>query len=688
MENEIPIENADNALISNWIWLDSKEYPDYQFSFQTKFCDNTDYQFAIIQFKKEYDIKNGLAEIRVSGDCRYRLFANEEFVGMGPTFSGGDWARNKDMPQRYLDCYHFHYTGNRLVLIAEVQLLPTLLCDMSSGHGGLYMEGSITDEDGNVSAICTDESWACRVLQEWKNDVLFNNTLSSKAWHASSIVKRKKPELSDIPSMSHKMISTDINGETDKIYTGIIFCRIETDELCEIKLTPYETEDLEDEAETIITSCNLSYYGFRIRSLGGIKVQIISGKAVIKDLSIISMSYPVTYRGKCITDDDNINSILSVSEHTLEICRQSIHIDSPRHMEPLGCTGDYYIESLMEYYTYDDFKLIRFDIIRTAHLIEDTSGIMFHTSYSLLWIMMTYEYILHTGDFSVLDEIRNSISVLLERFHSYENQDGIIDKAPNYMFVDWVEIGGFSMHHPPKALGQTILNALYFRALKTAAELLSSPIYNERANKLKKNFNDYFWDDARQIFISGLTDKTETNEWLPENPNHVFYTLHANIMVVACGICEGERGKKIVHSVLNDNTMTDYQPFFAQFVFEALWKTNLFEEYGLNILRRWIPMIKECSKGLSEGWTKPCDDYIFDHSHAWGGCPRYWVPKAILGLEIKKPGFKLIRIKPLNNFLNSAKIEFMTPYGEIKCTVSKGTIQTLSIPDEIECILE
>ena len=30
-----------------------------------------------------------------------------------------------------------------------------------------------------------------------------------------------------------------------------------------------------------------------------------------------------------------------------------------------------------------------------------------------------------------------------------------------YMFVDWIEIDGLSLHHPPKALGQTCLNLFY-----------------------------------------------------------------------------------------------------------------------------------------------------------------------------------------------------------------------------------
>ena len=54
-----------------------------------------------------------------------------------------------------------------------------------------------------------------------------------------------------------------------------------------------------------------------------------------------------------------------------------------------------------------------------------------------------------------------ALILLLERFERYIGENGIIEYPPDYMFVDWLAPDGISMHHPPKALGQTCLNMFY-----------------------------------------------------------------------------------------------------------------------------------------------------------------------------------------------------------------------------------
>ena len=72
------------------------------------------------------------------------------------------------------------------------------------------------------------------------------------------------------------------------------------------------------------------------------------------------------------------------------------------------------------------------------------------------------------------------------------------------MFVDWIYIDGISMHHPPKALGQTVLNAFYYNALINAADIYSfinkNDISYEMKNKAEKfriEFNEIFFDSEK-----------------------------------------------------------------------------------------------------------------------------------------------------------------------------------------------
>ena len=669
---------------AKWIWLPGTCAPEFRHTKHTVF-DKREVPFAIVQFRKTYSFSVPIQAVtlHVSGDCRYRLTANGNYLGMGPAFPGGDWARADAMPQRYYDTYAYSSRESSLCLCAEVQLCPTLLCDISDGTGGFFLNGDVLLSDGTHHLPVTDESWSCRIVSQWESDFLFHAEKEEQEWHLAEIIERPLPIPSEIPVCEHRIIPMDIHGEADKIYTGTICCDIETSSPCVLKLIPFETPDLEDTAEVISASSSLHYEGFRIRSVGGIRVEVLNGNPVVRNLAVRSTFYPGPIIGGCTTDDSRLNLVMKTCEHTLRICRQSIHLDSPRHMEPLGCTGDYYLDSLMEYFCFDDHRLTRFDLVRTARLLEVTEGIMFHTGYSLMWISMLKDYILYTGDTTVLSDTQNAIRILLKRFYSYENSDGLLENPPNYMFADWVEINGYSMHHPPKALGQSILNALYYQALQNASDLLKEPVYQQRAEKLKTAFTLAFWDENKKLFTSGKTGPTETNEWQPQNASEPVFTLHANAMAVACRICSGARAHQVIHTIMNDSTLPDYQPYFAHFIFQALWNTDLMDSYAIKLFSRWIPMVEACSKGLAEGWISPCDGYIFDHSHAWGGCPRYWLPRSLIGLEILEPGFRTIRLSPRLKKVANASVSIPTPHGLLSCEVHAGEIKITASPKEI-----
>ena len=673
---------------AEWIWLPEAHASKLQHTKHTVF-DEREVPFAVARFQKEFSFDAPIfqATLHVSGDCRFRLTVNSNYIGMGPAFPGGDWARTKPMPQRYYDTYTCNPADKKLILLAEVQLCPTMLCDISDGLGGFFLEGEILLTNGTRHLVGTDSSWLCCVCPQWKNDLFFDATAPEEEWHFAEVSDRLRPLPSEIPPCEQRIISLVDSGEAEMIYAGTVICDIESSDLCEVHLIPYETPDLEDEAEVIRTDTSLHYEGFRIRSIGGIRVEILKGHPVIHHLAVRAVSYPGPVIGQCVTDDRRLNLVMNTCEHTLKICRQSIHLDSPRHMEPLGCTGDYYLESLMEYYCFGDHRLTRFDIIRTARLLEATGGIMFHTGYSLMWLSMLKDYVLYTGDFPVVSAVKSAIRILLEKFHSYEDAEGLLDDPPNYMFADWVEIDSYSMHHPPKALGQAILNALYYRALRTASRLLEEPLYEQRAKRLKIVFSRFFWDAERSLFSSGKTGPTEVNEWLPQNASAPIFTLHANAMAVACGVVDGSVAVQVMRKILTDPTLPDYQPYFAHFVFQALWKTDLFEEFAMPLFQRWIPMVEHCSKGLAEGWITPCDGYVFDHSHAWGGSPRYWLPRALIGLDILEPGFKTIRLSPRLRTIADATVTVPTPFGLLVCKVCSGEIKVTAAPDEITVLL-
>lgn len=88
------------------------------------------------------------------------------------------------------------------------------------------------------------------------------------------------------------------------------------------------------------------------------------------------------------------------------------------------------------------------------------------------------------------------------------------------------------------------------------------------------------------------------------------------------------------------------------------------------------------------GRIAPEPTYCFDYSHAWGGTPLYSLPKALLGLEITKPGMKKIKLSPSLLGLSKARVELLTRFGKVVCEMEEGEKPQISNPKEINVILE
>ena len=169
--------------------------------------------------------------------------------------------------------------------------------------------------------------------------------------------------------------------------------------------------------------------------------------------------------------------------------------------------------------------------------------------------------------------------------------------------------------------------------------------------------------------------------YMPRNVEKRYYMKHSNILSVYFGVCEKKYQKSIIEKIMEDVCGGDIQPYFTHYLLEAVYNVDLCDKYTLAILEKWKQPVLECTKGLVEGFVKPEPTYSFDHSHAWGGTPLYSLPKALLGLEINKPGFSEITLKPSLLGLEKAKVELPTPNGVVVCELEKDREAVITYPE-------
>lgn len=719
-------ERTSNTFISQaqWIWLNEERFPQFQMCRRTASGNEQKDTFCVVELKKEFvlDRQAVAAQITLCADTKYLLFVNGHYVGQGPVSPGGDFESADVVPYIYTSSFSANLKKGKNVISALVQMSYSVLTEVSWGHGGFLAACDVVFEDGSSQAILSDSSWDIRIDPHFLSDDKYDQSQKELDWEKASPVKKVIWQVrpSEIPNLHEEFIRPcdyfvydeyrhliDIEenrvrvkagvpvtfiAKFDKIYSGYASFRAAGQKGVVISLKCQELigRDNSCPCKTIVLDGKTDYRCMRMDSIGYMQITVsnmMEEDVFLEDIGLHFICYPVLQEGHFHCNDSVLNKIYEVGKWTLQICRQSIHLDSPTHQEPLACTGDYYIESLMNYFTFGDPRLTRFDIVRTAHILRINDGRMFHTTYSLILIQMAMDYYRFTGDISLFREVIDAFHLLMRRFHSYMGDSGVLENAPNYMFVDWVEVDGFNMHHPPKALGQSCLNAFYYQALLEMKEICRilgdnkmSVLYSERAENLKEAFHRCFWVEEKGLYCDGMNTPQKGGRWLPDNTEKQYFSQHTNTLAALYHLCPKEMEEKLMVRVLEDKELTQAQPYFMHFVLDAIYSTNLFEKYGLSQIRRWKKLTDECDRGMKECWY----GFDCDFSHAWGATPTYQLPARLLGFEMIEPGFKKIKLSPNLYDLDYADISMPTPYGMIKVSMKKGQEPVLSIPEEIE----
>lgn len=698
---------------AKWIWLKRSEYPDVQKSTNI-FAENyKEFSCRFAEFEKEYVFESEVKKIvlEISADVKYFLYVNGRYVDVGPVLPGGDYGSSLPMPQRYYNTYELPVEGMHVRVYALVQTLPVVLCDMTQGRNGFICACKIFFADGTIETKYSDETWLCRLhtaalncntfdftrhFDEWKNAEVIPSVWNLFPSEIENLVEEKlcpQGEKSVVVQAGETGIS---HYELDKIYSGYYLFSVQADGEYQIDIYDYEKDAAaRDRRFSVKGNGTASYRSVALTSAGSFDIEIKNlgaSELTVNEVSFQFQHYPCFARGDFSCSDKKLNDLYALCGHSLKICRQSIELDSPKHQENMGCAGDYHISSLMNYYSDGDVRLSRFDIKRIANYLEMSDGYMFHTTYGLIWVEMVYAYYMHSGDTEILYYVKPALDKLLKRYAETTDENSLIVAPLNYMFVDWIEVDGYSMHHPPKALGQTVLNAFYYNALKIAATMYAIIDENmlskdclDRAEKLIKAFT-VFYDEEKGLYFDGLNDEYEEKEWLPKNTDKRYYSWHSNTLAVLYDLAPADKQQGIIEKMLNDESLISPQPYFMHYVLDAIYKVGLFEKYGMKQLDRWKYMT-EFGKGLVEGWIN-CESYGYDYSHVWAGTPMYQLPSKLSGIKILEAGFEKISLRPHLFGLQWAKIRIPTPKGVISIDLQQSREPVVKTPKGIVWILQ
>ena len=695
---------------NGWIWLPKDKYPCEQTTYFSSLERlNPDQKYIVCAFKRRYELgSKAKISIEVSADTSFLLLANGKSIMRGPAYSGGDFLDN-DKPR--VDYYsfkkEFSIEENYIELYALVRMTPYHLCEYSRGHGGFFLKGEAMLESGKKIVLQSDESWQASYQKSYtyptlfdasiKNDNFSNAEVTKDIWYARCAptppCTLNDAKIHNFTLDAGEAIKTRI--EYDRVFAA--YLKVNSTAKASVILRSFELEKITREHYLTVDESS-PYYSLELLSTGGFELEIKNESNCKSIVSVIleESYFPITTVAKTVVSDNELTELLDICAHTLKYAKQSHHLDSPLHCEPLACVGDYYIEMLMNIFAYGDTSLCEFDLERIAKTMENRDGRLFHTTYSLIFIKMVYECYMISGSISLLHNTRRALDLLLDRFETYIGENGLIETPPDYMFIDWLCPDGISTHHPPKALGQSCLCMFYYGGLISASKIYKVLGENDKsqnclakAENIKKAIFDNLYDKEQGLFFEGLNTETPKEllyQYMPQNVDKRYYRRHANILACYFGLVSENEARILLDKIYENDSLGEVQPYFMHFWLDAVYLNGLREKYTLPLLNGWRKAMKISKKGLPEGFYPPEPTYQFDYSHAWGGTPLYALPKAILGLEILECGFKKIKLTPSLLSLGFATVEIPTPYGLIKIQLEAGKELIVSAPKEITIV--
>ncbi|MHC1775480.1 MAG: alpha-L-rhamnosidase C-terminal domain-containing protein [Lentimicrobium sp.] len=694
-----------NTWAGDRIWLNQSKFYDYQET-QTDWKKNPGYkrQYKAL-FRKNFVLTKvpDQAFISITADIAFRLYINGTFIAQGPPDTGNDyfdgvpprhWFFNTHTVQRYL------IPGTNTIAV-EVFSHSREISETSSGRGMLICD---LDEGSNKNIVASDTSWKCNIDTSFAvNDGNYScnsnyeitgwidNSFDDSAWEYASV--NKTPEkgylvISKIPvpfryplepkrlwlpnnetaitDYSREVFNRELNNaeftlDYDRNITAYYGFEVIAHKNDTLKIYPYEKK-YASQNRALIFVCKEGINVFKAPFLSVfryLKVEVKSEKGLtIKGVHTDFSSYPVDHAGNFSCSDQSLTKLWDITRWTTQLCMNDMFYDSPKHQEPIACTGDYFIQSLINYYAFGDPWLTRQTLVKTALLLEKNNYDMFHTSYSLLWVQMLYQYYQYAGDIQLVKELLPHVNKLNQLFETYLDNDYLVSNAPDYMFMDWIKIDKFNAHHPPAVIGMGYMTAFYYKSLMDAADLNSLINNNsirdknlELANNIKMGMNEILWDSEKNLYKDGIPfrSKKENHYFFPMDTTITTYSPHVNALAVLYDIAPANQQSAILNFIVNQKT-TDLQPYFMFYVLSAADHTGQFNTTGSELLKKWENGINPETYTLKENWQDQTETgYGGDYSHAWGGSPLYFMSRNILGVKPGVPGYREIEIIPFIN---------------------------------------
>lgn len=320
-----------------------------------------------------------------------------------------------------------------------------------------------------------------------------------------------------------------------------------------------------------------------------------------------------------------LQRIYDVSVNTLKKCMHEHYEDCPWREQAMYAL-DSRNQMLCGYYAFKGYGYQKENLLFIAKGQREDGllSLCFPTGidipipfFSLVYLMQVRDYIEHSSDFSVLDELKPVLDKIISAFESKIDKSGLIPNFPYpyWNFYEWAEESNNeneitrSADEPYKLQYDLILNAMYVYVRKIYNSFYGADCDIEKTIQAIHNM---FYDADRIVYK--LSTTTESSSQL------------SNSMALLIGLGNKELSEKII----NDDSLIKVTLSMNTFYYDALLSVDKYR-YSDFIVE---DIKKKYGKMLSEGattfWETEKGWRDFDNAgslcHGWSAIPAYYLP--------------------------------------------------------------
>ncbi len=478
------------------------------------------------------------AQIRLTASCDYRLRVNGEFVAHGPCVAAHDFYR--------IDCYdllpYLHKGENIIAIEVAGYNSPSyyLLNQPSFLQAEVEINGAIVAATGKAfEAYALGQrvadvprfSFQRPYTEQYTLKADYLDWATNRRW-TPSLKAEKLVEQSEKALLARGVAYPDYRLHKAELVAKDLykfatnssgFLRAKVKVIKPTKLTLRFDEILGEDGRVmerrikwkpyIIYDLQAGEYqleAFEPYTMQYVEVFAEEGSVVVEEISMRDYCNSDCKRAKFESSNKDLNFIFEAARETYRQNALDIYMDCPSR-ERAGWLCDSYFTGRVEFALSGKSRIER-NFIENFLLPKEFKDIdkgmlpmcypadhwnhNYIPNWAMWFVLELEEYLERTGDRATIDLARTRIYELVEFFKPYINEDGLLEKLPKWVFVEWSFANKLvqDVSYPS--------NMLYAQMLDVVSRLygdkaLASQAANIRKEVLRQSFDgEYFVDNA------------------------------------------------------------------------------------------------------------------------------------------------------------------------------------------------